>query len=171
VGGIQLSIPAGPRDQRKIEERDDVLVFSSAALTNPIEVTGRVRAKIWVSTDAPDTDFIATLCDVYPDGRSFNLCEAAIRARFREGTDHETFMESGRTYAIDLDLWSTSVIFNTGHRIRLHVTSSSSPGYDPNPNTDAPFRSNAEQRKANIKVYLDSEHPSQVILPIAEAAK
>ncbi|HEY6228792.1 MAG TPA: CocE/NonD family hydrolase [Verrucomicrobiae bacterium] len=171
VGGIQLSIPAGPRDQRKVEERDDVLVFSSAALTNPIEVTGRVRAKIWVSTDAPDTDFIATLCDVYPDGRSFNLCEGAIRARFREGTDHETFMESGRIYAIDLDLWSTSVIFNTGHRIRLHVTSSSSPGYDPNPNTDAPFRSNAEQRKANIKVYLDSEHPSQVILPIAEAAK
>jgi putative CocE/NonD family hydrolase len=171
VGGIQLSIPAGPRDQNKVEERDDVLVFTSAALTNPIEVTGRVRAKVWISTDTPDTDFIARFCDVYPDGRSFNLCEGAIRARFCEGTDREIFMEPGKIYAIDIDLWSTSVIFNTGHRIRLDVTSSSAPGYDPNPNTGAPFRSSAEKRKANVKLFVDSEHPSHVILPVADAAR
>jgi uncharacterized protein len=169
VGGIQLSIPAGPKDQKTVEARDDVLVFSSAPLTAPVEVTGRVRAKLRISADVPDTDFVARLCDVYPDGRSFNLCEGAIRARFREGTGREVFMEPGKIYEIEIDLWSTSVIFNRGHRIRLQVTSSSAPGYDPNPNTGAPFRANAEKRKASVKIYVDSDHASHLILPIADA--
>jgi hypothetical protein len=164
-----LSIPAGPRDQKKVEERDDVLVFTTAPLTNPIEVTGRVRAKIWISTDVPDTDFIGRVCDVYPDGRSFNLCEGAIRARFRDGTDREAFMEPGKVYEIEIDLWSTSVIFNTGHRIRLQLTSSSAPGYDPNPNTGAPFRANTDTRKASVKLYVDPAHPSHLTLPVANS--
>lgn len=166
VGGIQLSIPAGPMDQRKVESRDDVLVFTSDPLTSPLEVTGRIRAKIWFSTDVPDTDFIARLCDVYPDGRSFNLCEGAIRTRFRDGLESESLLKSGKIYPLEIDLWSTSVIFNTGHRIRLQITSSSAPGYDPNPNTGAEFRSNTETRKANIKLYVDSKHPSHLLLPI-----
>ena len=76
VGGVQLTIPAGPLDQRKLEARDDVLVFTSEPLDEPVEVTGRVRAKLWVVSDAPDTDFFVKLCDVYPDGRSFNLSRA-----------------------------------------------------------------------------------------------
>ena len=166
VGGIQLSIPAGPMDQKKVESRDDVLVFTSSPLTGPMEVTGRIRAKIWVSTDVPDTDFIARLCDVYPDGRSFNLCEGAIRARFRNGLTKETFMKPGQVYPIEIDLWSTSVIFNTGHRLRLQITSSSAPGYDPNPNTGAPFRANSETKKASVKLYVDSKHPSHLLLPV-----
>jgi predicted acyl esterase len=169
IGGIQLTLPAGPRDQRKLENRDDVLVFTTDSLQKPLEVTGNVDAKIWISTDVPDTDFIARLCDVYPDGRSFNLCEGAIRARFREGTDHEVFMQPGKLYPIDLDLWSTSVIFNKGHKIRVQITSSSAPGYDPNPNTGTPFRSNAEQpQKAHIKLYTGGEHSSAILLPVAE---
>ena len=136
-----------------------------------MEVTGRVRAQVWISVDSADTDFIARLCDVYPDGRSFNLCEGAIRARFRDGRDKEVFLETGKVYPIDIDLWSTSVIFNTGHRIRLQITSSSAPGYDPNPNTGAPFRANAEKRKANIKLYVDSQRPSHVVLPVATLAE
>ncbi len=143
-----------------------MLVFTSNPLTAPVEVTGRVRAKIWVSADVPDTDFIARLCDVYPDGKSYNLCEGAIRARFREGRSKEVFMETGKIYPIEIDLWSTSVIFNTGHRLRLQITSSSSPGYDPNPNTGAPFRGNAETRKANVKLYVDGQHPSHLLLPV-----
>jgi predicted acyl esterase len=166
IGGIQLSIPAGPMDQRKVEERPDVLVFTSDPLTSPVEVTGRVRAKIWFSTDVPDTDFIARLCDVYPDGRSFNLCEGAIRTRFRSGLGKEDLLKPGQIYPLEIDLWSTSVIFNTGHRIRLHLTSSSAPGYDPNPNTGAGFRSNDETRKANIKLYVDAKHPSHLLLPV-----
>jgi predicted acyl esterase len=167
VGGPQLTIPAGPLNQKAVEDRPDVLVFTSSALTSPTEVTGRVRAQIWVSTDVPDTDFIARLCDVYPDGRSFNLCEGAVRARFRDSREKEKLLEPGKPYAIKIDLWSTSAIFNTGHRIRLQITSSSSPGYDPNPNTGAGFRATSETRKAKIKLYVDSEHPSHVLLPVA----
>jgi predicted acyl esterase len=167
VGGIQLSLPSGPRDQKIVEERPDVLVFATPALSAPIEVTGRVRARVWISADVPDTDLIARLCDMYPDGRSFNLCEGAIRTRFREGRDKEVPLEAEKVYPIEIDLWSTSVIFNTGHRIRLQITSSSAPGYDPNPNTGAPFRTSPEKRKANIKLYVDSRRPSHILLPIA----
>jgi hypothetical protein len=166
IGGIQLTIPAGPMDQKKVEERDDVLVFTSTPLTAPMEVTGRIRAKFWISADVPDTDLIARLCDVYPDGRSFNLCEGAIRTRFRDGLTKENLMKPGRIYPIEVDLWSTSVIFNTGHRLRLQLTSSSAPGYDPNPNTGATFRSTSESRKAKVKVYMDPDRPSYVVLPV-----
>ena len=166
VGGPQLTIPAGPMDQKRVEERADVLVFTSAALAKPIEATGRVRARVWISTDAPDTDFVARLCDVYPDGRSFNLCEGAIRARFREGVEREKLFEPGKVHELEIDLWSTSVIFNTGHRIRLQITSGSAPGYDPNPNTGNRFRANSEARKAAVKLYADSKHPSHLTLPI-----
>jgi uncharacterized protein len=103
---------------------------------------------------------------VYPDGRSFNLCEGAIRTRFRNGMSKEELLKPGKIYPLEIDLWSTSAIFNTGHRIRLQLTSSSAPGYDPNPNTGAAFRSNSEMRKANINVYGDGKHPSHVLLPI-----
>jgi hypothetical protein len=75
VGGPQLTLPAGPKDQRPVESRANVLVFSSEPLREPLEVTGRVRVKLWAASDAPDTDFFPRLCDVYPDGRSFNICE------------------------------------------------------------------------------------------------
>ncbi len=166
LGGIQLTLPAGPMDQRPIEERHDVLVFRSPALDDPIEVTGRVRARLWIASDAPDTDFFVRLCDVYPDGRSFNLCEGMLRTRFRDGVDREHFLEPGKPTPLDIDLWSTSIVFNRGHRIRVHVTSSSSPGFDPNPNTGAPFRSGPETRAANNRVFTDARHPSHIILPV-----
>lgn len=170
VGGIQLTIPAGPMDQRKLEARPDVLVFSSEPLAEPIEVTGRVLARLWVSTDAPDTDFIVKLCDVYPDGRSFNICEGALRGRFRNGFSSEEFFKPGKVYPLEVDLWSASVIFNRGHRIRVQVTSSSFPGYDPNPNTGAPFRTGTEKRVAKIKLHTDLGRASHVLLPVIAKA-
>lgn len=170
VGGIQLTIPAGPMDQRKIEERADVLVFTSAPLPEPLEVTGRVRAQLWVASDAPDTDFFVRVCDVYPDGRSFNLCEGMRRARFRGGPGEERLLEPGKPVPLEIDVWSTSVIFNRGHRIRVHVTSSSAPGFDPNPNTGAPFRSGSEVRVARNQVFVDAARPSFVTLPVVRGA-
>lgn len=167
VGGIQLTIPAGPKDQQEIERRKDVLVFTGPKLEEPLEVTGRVTARLWVASDAPDTDFFVRLCDVYPDGRSYNLCEGMVRARFRRGIDRERFLDADQPTPLDIDLWSTSVIFNRGHRIRVDVTSSSSPGFDPNPNTGAPFRSGPETRRARNRVYVDARHPSHIILPVA----
>jgi hypothetical protein len=171
VGGAQLTIPAGPKDQRSIESRADVLVFTSDPLREPLEVTGRVRAKLWVSSDAPDTDFFVRLCDVYPDGRSFNICEGRLRARFHESYSAEKLLKPGEVYPLDLDLWSTSIVFNKGHCLRVHVTSSSAPGSDPNPNTGAPFRSSPATRVASNTVYCDASHPSHVLLPLATVTK
>jgi uncharacterized protein len=170
LGGIQLTIPAGPMDQSSIENRPDVLVFSTEPLATPTEVTGRVRARLWISSDAPDTDFFVRLCDVYPDGRSFNLTEGMLRTRFRRGFDRELPLEPGRIYPIDIDVWSTSIVFNRGHRIRVHVTSSSSPGFDPNPNTGARFRSGPEQRIAHNTLHLSRRYPSHITLPVARSA-
>ncbi|MCX8108575.1 MAG: CocE/NonD family hydrolase, partial [Verrucomicrobiae bacterium] len=110
VGGPQLTIPAGPKDQSLIEYRSDVVVFSSTPLTRPLEVTGRVRCFLWASSDAPDTDWFVRLCDVYPDGRSFNICEGQLRARHRVGFDREDFLEKDRPFRFDIDLWSTSIV-------------------------------------------------------------
>jgi predicted acyl esterase len=168
MGGLQLTIPAGGMDQRKIEERPDMLVFTSAPLEKPMEVTGRVRVRLWVRSDAPDTDFVARLCDVYPDGRSFNVCEGQRRARFRNSFAKEEMMKPGRVYPLEVDLWSTSILFNRGHRLRVHVSSSSAPGYDPNPNTGEAFRHGNSRRIARNEIFVDRKHPSQIVLPVMQ---
>jgi putative CocE/NonD family hydrolase len=166
LGGTQLTLPAGPMDQRTVEERPDVLVFSSPVLDEPLEVTGRIRARLWIASDAPDTDFFVRLCDVYPDGRSFNLVEGMLRTRFRDGVHHERWLKPGKPTPVEIDLGSTSIVFNRGHRVRVHVTSSSAPGFDPNPNTGTPFRSGLKTRAANNLVFTDHHHPSHLILPV-----
>ena len=169
IGGIQLTLPAGPINQNPIESRDDLLVFTSEPLTEPIEVTGRVRARLWIESDAPDTDFFVRLCDVYPDGRSFNLCEGVLRARFRHGLDREQLLTPGDVQPLDIDCWSTSVIFNRGHRLRVHVSSSSAPGFDPNPNTGEPLRASDRARPARNTIHLGPDRPSHVLLPLVAA--
>ncbi len=166
VGGPRLTLPAGAFDQRRIEGRDDVLVFTSEPLREPLEVTGRVRMVLYASSDCPDTDFAAKLCDVYPDGRSFNICEGIIRARFREGFTKERLLEPGKVYRFEIDLWSTSIVFNKGHRIRVHVTSSNAPAFDPNPNTGERFRASESSRVAHNTIYMDSRRPSHILLPV-----
>jgi len=169
LGGPELTIPAGPKDQRSIESRADVLVFTSEPLTEPLEVTGRVRAKLWAASDAPDTDFFVRLCDVYPDGSSFNICDGRLRARFRGSFTQEKLLKPGEVQEFDLDLWSTCIIFNQGHRLRVHVTSSSAPGFDPNPNTGEAFRHSATTRVAKNTLYCDGERPSRLMLPVVAA--
>ena len=168
IGGYQLTIPAGPMDQRKIEGRSDVLVFTSEPLSQPLEITGRVRAIIWASSDCPDTDFIARLCDVYPDGRSYNICEGIIRACLRESFSQPKWLKPGKIYRFEIDLWSTSIIFNKGHRIRLHITSSSSPGWQPNPNTGKLIHNESEARIAHNTIYVGPDHPSHILLPVVK---
>ena len=169
TGGPQLTLPSGARDQRAVEKRKDVLVFSTAPLQRPVEVTGRVKVKLWASSDAPDTDFAAKLCDVYPDGRSFNVCEGILRARFRRSFSKPELMQPGKVYSFDIDLWSTSIVFNKGHRIRVHVTSSNAPGWDPNPNTGEPFRSSSRVRTARNTIYTGGTRSSRILLPVASS--
>lgn len=166
VGGRELSLPSGPRDQRTVESRPDVLVFTSEPLQQPLEVVGHVKAVLHVASDAPDTDFIVRLCDVYPDGRSYNITEGVLRMRYRESRSRERLMQPEQVYRVEVDLWTTAMVFNTGHRLRVHVTSSSAPGYDPNPNTGDPFRADTRARPARNTVYCDAQRVSYLLLPI-----
>jgi putative CocE/NonD family hydrolase len=171
-GGAILMAPnfrTGPVDQRLIEARPDVLTFTSQALERDTEVTGPVSVRLWACSSARDTDFVARLVDVYPDGRAINLTDGIIRARYREGLP-ESFLEPGRAYPFAIDLWATSNVFKAGHRIRLQITSSNFPRWDRNPNTGHPFGKNAELSPAEQSILHDQEHPSQVVLPLVPVA-
>jgi putative CocE/NonD family hydrolase len=134
-------------------------------LERDTEVTGPVSVRLWACSSAPDTDFIARLVDVYPDGRAINLTDGIIRARYRSGLP-ESLLEPGRAYSFTIDLWATSNVFKAGHRIRLQITSSNFPRWDRNPNTDHPFGTSAELLTAEQTILHDREHPSYVLLPL-----
>ncbi len=167
VGGGNLILGGkGPLDQREISERQDYLRFQTDVLEEPLEVVGRVTADLFVDSDAPDTDFVAKLVDVYPDGYEALLADGIIRARYREGEDREILMKPGEVVRVRVDLWSTAMVFNKGHRIALHITSSNDPRFDPNPNTGHPQRADEETRVANNTIHFSQEHPSRLLLPV-----
>jgi putative CocE/NonD family hydrolase len=170
-GGATLltpEFPAGPYDQAEIEARPDVLVYTSDVLGEDLEVTGPIEVHLWAVSSALDTDFVARLTDVFPDGRSINLTDGIVRARYRNYAQGEapSLLEPGRAYHYVIDLWATSNVFQAGHRIRLQITSSSFPRWDRNPNTGHPFGADAELTVAWQTILHDVEHPSHVVLPI-----
>jgi hypothetical protein len=166
VGGAELGANIGPRDQRSVEVRPDVLLFTSDVLEAPLEVTGRITARLYVTSDCPDTDFTVKLTDVYPDGRSMLVTDGIVRARHRESFENEKLLEPGEVVQIPVDLWSTSLVFNKGHRLRIAISSSNSPRFDPNPNTGRAFRADREQRVATNTIYFSEKHPSHIVLPV-----
>ena len=161
--------PAGPRDQRPIERRQDVLIYTSEPLPQEIEVTGPVKVVLHASSDAPDTDFVAKLVDVHPDGTSYNMAEGIVRARYRESVAAPTPLTPGKVYRFEIDMVGTSVAFLRGHRIRVHVTSSHFPQFDRNPNTGARFGATREVRVAEQTIVHDADHPSHILLPVIPA--
>lgn len=165
IGGYELTIPAGPKDQRPIESREDLLVFTTEPLTVPLEVTGNVLAQVRVRCDAPDTDLVVRLCDVYPDGRSFNICEGALRLRFREGFDREAWL-FGEAVDVEIALWPTSMVFNRGHRLRVHIAASSFPALEPNLQNGQSPRT-GEPRRAEIEILFDNG-ATHLVLPVVE---
>ena len=144
IGGKNLYLQSGPFDQSKNEKRDDVLSFSTHALDNDTEVTGRITATLYLSSTAPTTDLALTLTDVYPNGKSILISE---------GIQHVK-LTGDKICAVDVDLWSTSIVFAKGHRIRVSVTSSNYPHFDKNPNP------------ANNVIHVGSKYPSSITLPI-----
>ncbi len=158
--------PIGPVDQHPVEGRNDVLVYTSDFLDREIEVTGPVRVVLYASSDAPDTDFVAKLVDVYPDGKAYNVAEGLLRARYRESLSRPKALEPGQIYPLTIDLLATSNLFQKGHRIRVDVTSSHFPQFDRNPNTGEPFATSARVRVASQAVYCSKASPSHVILPV-----
>lgn len=167
VGGNNLiGAPAGPYDQTKVEERPDVLVYSTAPLEQDVEVTGPVKLILHAASSARDTDFTAKLVDVHPDGKAYNLCDGIIRARYRNGMDQPALLEPGKPERFEIDLWVTSNLFKRGHRLRVEVSSSNFPRFDRNPNSGKPFGSDTELLPAKQTVFHDQAHPSHLILPV-----
>ncbi len=160
--------PSGAFDQSEVETRNDVLVYSTPPLARGIEVTGPLEAVLFVSSSARDTDFAAKLVDVYPDGRAFNIQEAILRARYRDGFTREVWMKPGNVYKLRIDLKATSNYFGPGHRVRLEVTSSSFPRFDRNLNTGGRNYDETTWLVAQNGVHHSSTHPSYLRLPTVQ---
>ncbi len=171
-GGANLDpTTRGPFDQRPVEEsRGDILYFDNLT-TAPVLVTGRIWAHLFVASNCTDTDFTVKLIDVYPDGSALLICDGIIRMRAREGQDHAVLMDgSGTTvYEAWVDLWSTAYVFNTGHTLRVAVSSSNYPRFDVNPNTGTaiqPVTTTTPKLCANNTVIFNATCASSIILPI-----
>lgn len=166
AGGCNLGGLAGPRDQTAVEQRNDVLVFTSEPLTRELETTGPIKLVLYAASTAKDTDWTGKLVDVWPDGRAINLCDGILRARCRESSDKPKLIEPGKVYRYEIDLWVTSNVFLPGHRIRVEVSSSNFPRFDRNPNTGHPFGADATLQKATQTICHDADRPSHIILPV-----
>ncbi|HWQ12865.1 MAG TPA: CocE/NonD family hydrolase [Roseiflexaceae bacterium] len=158
-----LFVP-GAADQRPIEARPDVLSYTSAPLDRDLEVAGRVSARLWAASDAPDTDFVARLVDVHPDGFAQFLADGIVRARAALGAP----LEPGRPYELVVDMWSVANVFRAGHRVRLDICSASFPRWDRTLNTLASTPTLADARPARQTIFHDAARPSCVLLPVRE---
>jgi putative CocE/NonD family hydrolase len=163
-GGALLGADGGPRDQRPVEGRQDVLCYTTDPLAEPIEITGPVRVALFVTSSARDTDFTAKLVDVEPGRAALNLCEGIVRTRWRKGGSEPLWLEPERPVRITIDLGGIAHRFGVGHRLRLEISSSSFPRFDCNPNGgDDPARVVAEGCiVAQQTVLHDAEHPSHL---------
>lgn len=159
----------GPDDYREVERRDDVLVYTSDPIAVDTMVCGPVRAKIFASSSAKDTDFMAKLVDVWPAGFAERLTDGMVRARFRNGMEKPELIEPGKVYVYDIDLWNTCQVFLKDHRIRIELASSAFPKYDRNLNTGEALGKTTRMEKAEQQIYHDAAHQSFVLLPIVPA--
>ena len=158
--------PWGPRDQRPVEQRRDVLVYTTPPLRGDVEVVGPIRLVLYAATSAPDTDFTAKLVDVHPDGRAENLTDGLLRLRYRKSLDNPVLSEPGKIAKITIDAGVTANVFQKGHAIRLEVSSSNFPRFDRNPNTGGTVADATELRKASQTIYHDARRPSYMLLPV-----
>jgi hypothetical protein len=158
--------PEGSFDQSEIEARQDVLVYTTPALSEGVEVTGPVKAVLYVSSSAKDTDFTVKLVDVYPDGAAYNVQEGILRARHREGFTKKVWMKPGEVYEVTVDLEATSNYFGPGHRIRIEVSSSNFPRFDRNLNTGGNNYDETTWVVAENQIHHSAKHPSHVLLPV-----
>jgi len=159
---------AGPYDQRPIEARPDVLTFTTDALAEPIAVMGRVTCTIWVEADTPDLDLAVRLTDVYPDGRSMLVLDGIRRARSRCGDEAECPLNPGEPTSLTVDLWSTAIVFNAGHRIRIDLSGSNAPRFEVNPNHGGDLNdATLAPVLARPRLRFGPDHPSRVDLPVS----
>jgi putative CocE/NonD family hydrolase len=162
-GGHQ---PGGAFDQRPVENRGDVLVYTTPAFKQNTEVTGNITLELYASTSAVDTDFTGKVVDVGPDGFARNVTEGILRGRYRSSREKAELMNPEEVYKLTLNLWSTSNVFLAGHKLRLEVTSSNFPRFDRNLNTGENQANSTRMVKAVNAIYHDAKHPSALVLPV-----
>ena len=162
------AVQGGSFDQRRMEARNDILVYSTEPLEEGVEVTGFIETTLYVSSDAKDTDFTIKLIDVHPDGSAYNLDETIQRARYREGQDKEVWMEDGEVYKLDLTPMATSNYFKKGHRIRVEISSSNFPRFTRNLNTGGNNYDETESVVARNSVHHGGNFASEIRLPISK---
>ena len=168
--GLHIGANAGPRDQRDVERRRDVLCYTTPPLGRDTEVTGPIELVLHASSSAVDTDFTGKLVDVHPDGRAIILTEGILRARYRESTAEPRLLEPEKVYELRIDLWATANVFRAGHRIRLEVSSSNFPRFDRNTNTGGTIAEEGEDTMlpAVNRIFHHAGHPSHVLLPVID---
>jgi len=165
-GGNTLILAMGVQDQRPVEARHDVLVYTSAVMTEKLEVTGPVTVTLYAASNASDTDFTAKLVDVRPDGYAQNLADGIVRARYRESRTSPAPLTPAEVARFTIDLWATSHVFLPGHRIRLEIASSNFPRFDRNLNTGEDQATGTRRQSARQTVFHDERYPSHVVLPV-----
>ena len=160
--------PMGAYDQRMVEMRNDVLVYTTPPLEKEMEVTGPISAVLWAASTAPDTDFTVKLVDVHPCGKAINLCDGIIRARFRESLETPSLIKPDEVYRYEIQVGVTSNLFKKGHRIRVEVSSSNFPTYDRNPNSGqwAKDVAASDLKIATQTIFHEPDKPSYISLPI-----
>jgi putative CocE/NonD family hydrolase len=158
----------GAADARNFEKQSEVRTFTTEPLREPVEWTGKVRAELYVSSSARDSDFIVRVSDVYPDGRSILIADYVRRSRYRDGYEKEVFMDPDKVYKVASDVGWMSQAFNRGHRIRVTVASTGAPFYEPNPNTAEPLTVDFPEKTvvARNRVYHNRQHASRIIAPV-----
>lgn len=160
------AVQGGAFDQRKMETRNDILVYTSDVLTEDTEVSGFIETTLYVGSDAKDTDFTIKLVDVHPGGEAYNLDETIQRARWREGYEKEVWMEKDKVYKLEMSPMSTSNLFKKGHRIRIEISSSNFPRFDRNLNTGGNNFDEKDGVVAHNLIFHSAQYPSQVRIPI-----
>jgi putative CocE/NonD family hydrolase len=160
------ALSGGSMDQQKLEDRPDVLVYTSEPLTEGLEVSGPIDLVVFVSSDRKDTDISVKLLDVYPDGKAYNLDETIQRLRYRDGYDKQVFMEPGKTYKVTLQPMTTSNYFDAGHRIRIEISSSNFPRFDRNLNTGGKNYDETTGLVARNSVHHSRQYPSSLTVTV-----
>ena len=156
----------GVQDQRPVEAREDVLVYTSDRDDRALEVTGPLAVTLFAASSAPDTDFTAKLVDVRPDGFAQNLADGIVRARYRNSRETPTLLTPGEVSRFTIDLWATSHVFLPGHRIRVEISSSNFPRFDRNLNTGEDQATATRWQTARQTVFHDPRYPSHIVLPV-----
>ena len=159
------AVQGGSFDQRKMEEREDILVYTSDVFKKGIEMTGFIESTLYLSSDVKDTDLTIKIIDVYPDGTAYNLEETIQRVRYREGYDKQVFMDKNKVYKVDLTPMATSNYFKKGHRIRIEISSSNFPRFSRNLNTGGDNYDETKSIIALNKIHHSKRYPSNIKLP------